>query len=93
MNHFTPSSKVITHYTAQKINFSIKDFFRKCDHCIASNPDKLTFQHLNVNSIGNKSEMLSDQIRRIRRIRRIACFRKKNCFPNRNFSINGFSKP
>ena len=58
-----------------------------------SNPDKLVFAHLNINSIRNKFEMLSDQIKGNIDVLLVSETKIDDSFPNGNFLIGGFSTP
>ena len=58
-----------------------------------SNPDKLAFAHLNINSIRNKFEMLSDQIKGNIDVLLVSETKIDDSFPIGNFLIDGFSTP
>ena len=58
-----------------------------------SNPDKLLFVHLNMNSIRNKSEMLSDQFKGNTDVLLVSETKIDDSFLNGNFLIDGFSTP
>ena len=58
-----------------------------------SNPDKLVFAHLNINSIRNKFEMLSDQIKGNIDVLLVSETKIDDSFPIGNFLIDGFSTP
>ena len=58
-----------------------------------SNPDKLVFSHLNINSIRNKFEMLSDQIKGNIEVLVVSEKKIYDSFPIGNFLIDGFSTP
>ena len=57
----------------------------------SSNPDKLVFALLNINSIRNKFEMLSDQIKGNIDVLLVLETKIDDSFPNGNFLIDGFS--
>ena len=57
----------------------------------SSNPDKLVFALLNINSIRNKFEMLSDQIKGNIDVLLVSETKIDDSFPNGNFLIDGFS--
>ena len=59
----------------------------------ASNPDKLVFAHLNINSIRNKLEMLSGQIKGNIDVLLVSETKIDDTFPNGNFLIDGLSTP
>ena len=50
-----------------------------------SNPDKLVFAHLNINTIRNKSEMLSDQIKDSIDVLSVSETKIDDSFPTGNF--------
>ena len=56
-----------------------------------SNSDKLVFSHLNINSIKNKFEMLSDQIKGNIDVLLVSETKFDDSFPTGNFLIDGFS--
>ena len=56
-----------------------------------SNPDKLVFTHLNINSKRNKFEMLSDQIKGNIDVLLVSETKIDDSFPNGDFLIDGFS--
>ena len=56
-----------------------------------SNPDKLLFANLNINSIRNKSEILSDQIKGNIDVLLVSETKIDDSFPNENFLIDEFS--
>ena len=58
-----------------------------------SNPDKLVFAHLNINSIRNKFEMLSDQIKGNIDVLLVLETKIDDSFAIGNFLIDGFSTP
>ena len=56
-----------------------------------SNPDKLVFAHLDINSIRNKFEMISDQIKGNVDVYLVSETKTDDSFPNGNFLIDRFS--
>ena len=58
-----------------------------------NNLNKLVFAHLNINSIRNKSELLSEQVRRTTDILMVSKTKIDDSFRIRNFLIHGFSPP
>ena len=58
-----------------------------------SNPDKLVFANLNINSIRNKYEMLSDQIKGNIGVLLVSETKIDVSFPIGHFLIDGFSTP
>ena len=58
-----------------------------------SNPDKLVFANLNINSIRKKFEMLSDHIKGNIDVSLVSETKIVDSFPIGNFSIDGFSTP
>ena len=55
--------------------------------------NKLTFAHLNINSIRNKFEFLAEQIKGKIDILMISETKTDESFPHGNFLIDGFSSP
>ena len=58
-----------------------------------SNADKLVFAHLNINSIRNKFEMISDQVKGNTDVLLVLETKIDYSFPIGNFLIDGFSTP
>ena len=58
-----------------------------------TNPDKLVFSHLNINSIRNKFEMLLDQIKGNIDVMLVSETKIDDSFPTGNILIDGFSRP
>ena len=58
-----------------------------------SNPDKLVFPHLTINSIRNKFEILSDQMKGNIDTLLVSETKIDDNFPTGNFLIEGFSTP
>ena len=58
-----------------------------------SNPDKLVFAHLNINSIRKKFEMLSDEIKSYIAVLLVSETKINMVFLMDFFLIDGFSRP
>ena len=59
----------------------------------SDNINTLIFAHLNLNFIRNKFEFLTEQVKGKMDILMISETKSDENFPQRNFSINGFSSP
>ena len=59
----------------------------------SDNSDKLVFAHININSIRNKFEFLSTQVKDNVDVLMISKTKIDNSFPVSNFVIDGFSTP
>ena len=59
----------------------------------SDNSDKLVFAHININSIRNKFEFLSTQVKGNIDVLMVSETKIDNSFPVGNFVIDGFSTP
>ena len=59
----------------------------------SDNSDKLVFAHININSIRNKFEFLSTQVKGNIDVLMVSETKIDNSFPVGNFVINGYSTP
>ena len=88
-------------YDLMTINDCLSDPLEKEDSCANSSQetirkdilDKLTFAHLNINSIQNKFDSLADIIKNNIDISLISKTKVGDTFPNGQFFLDGFGTP
>ena len=73
-----------------RVQLTVKKFLKSLR---TNNPDKLAFAHLNINSLRNKFEMLSDQIKGNIDVLPVSATKIDDSFPIGNLLIDGFSTP